>query len=191
MTRYLLINFKAFVVATLFLSVVSGPLRADQTDPRLPALFDNLSSAPDASSARRTASQIWQIWSEKPDNQKLSTQLSKGVMLMNAGHLRAAEDIFTAVITDDPDFAEAWNKRATVYFMMGAYDLSKSDIAQTIAREPRHFGALSGLGLVETHTGNYDAALKAYEQAAEIHPFMDGYDDIVSALKKLVKGTAL
>lgn len=191
MTRYLLINFKAFVVATLFLSVVSGPLRADQTDPRLPALFDNLSSAPDASSARRTASQIWQIWSEKPDNQKLSTQLSKGVMLMNAGHLRAAEDIFTAVITDDPDFAEAWNKRAIVYFMMGAYDLSKSDIAQTIAREPRHFGALSGLGLVETHTGNYDAALKAYEQAAEIHPFMDGYDDIVSALKKLVKGTAL
>lgn len=179
------------MVAALFLSVVSGPLQADQTDPRLPTLFDSLSSAPDASSARRTASQIWQIWSEKPDNQKLSTQLSKGVMLMNAGHLRAAEDIFTAVITDDPDFAEAWNKRATVYFMMGAYDLSKSDIAQTIAREPRHFGALSGLGLVETHTGNYDAALKAYEQAAEIHPFMDGYDDIVSALKKLVKGTAL
>lgn len=191
MTRYLPIDLKAFMVTALFLSVVSGPVQADQTDPRLPALFDSLSSAPDASSARRTASQIWQIWSEKPDNQKLSTQLSKGVMLMNAGHLRAAEDIFTAVITDDPDFAEAWNKRATVYFMMGAYDLSKSDIAQTIAREPRHFGALSGLGLVETHTGNYDAALKAYEQAAEIHPFMDGYDDIVSALKKLVKGTAL
>ena len=110
---------------------------------------------------------------------------------MNAGRLREAERLFTSVIEADPDFAEAWNKRATLYFLMGAYDLSKRDIAQTITREPQHFGALSGLGLVETHIGNYDAALKAYEQAAAIHPFMDGYDDIVSALKKLVKGTAL
>lgn len=173
------------------LCVLSAPLRADQTDPRLPDLFDSLSSADDAASARLTASQIWQIWSENPGNRQLSDRLSTGIVLMNEGRLREAETIFTSVITDDPDFAEAWNKRATVYFLMGAYDLSKRDIAQTIAREPRHFGALSGLGLVETHTGNYAAALRAYEQAAAIHPFMEGYEDIVTALKKLVRGTAL
>ena len=70
---------------------------------------------------------------------------------------------------------------------MGAYELSKQDIAQTIVREPQHFGALSGLGLVETHIGNYDAALKAYEKAASIHPFLEGYDDMVGTIKKTGK----
>ena len=186
----LLIPFFVLFTALLF-SVLTGPLRADQNDPRLPALFDSLRDAPDAQTARLTASRIWRIWSEKPDNEDLSETLSQGVAQMNAGRLREAEQLFTAVIEADPDFAEAWNKRATLYFLMGAYDLSKRDIAQTIAREPQHFGALSGLGLVETHIGNHDAALKAYEKAAAIHPFMDGYEEIVGALKKLAKGTAL
>ena len=185
-----MITFTVFLLA-LIISFHSGPVRADQTDPRLPGLFDSLRTAPNAAAAQATADRIWRIWSENPDNALLTQTLNEGVAQMNAGRLREAERLFTSVIEADPDFAEAWNKRATLYFLMGAYDLSKRDIAQTIAREPQHFGALSGLGLVETHIGNYDAALKAYEQAAAIHPFMDGYDDIVSALKKMVKGTAL
>ena len=187
--RYL-IKVIAFLTVLITFSHM-GLVRADQTDPRLPDLFDSLKTAPDAASAQATAGRIWRIWSENPDNQLLTQTLNEGVVQMNAGRLHEAERLFTAVIEADPDFAEAWNKRATLYFLMGAYDLSKQDIAQTIAREPMHFGALSGLGLVETHIGNYDAALKAYEQAAAIHPFIDGYEDIVSALKKLVKGTAL
>ena len=185
-----LITFTVFLLA-LVISFHSGLVRADQTDPRLPGLFDSLRTAPNATAAQATADRIWRIWSENPDNALLAQTLNEGVAQMNAGRLREAERLFTSVIEADPDFAEAWNKRATLYFLMGAYDLSKRDIAQTIAREPQHFGALSGLGLVETHVGNYDAALKAYEQAAAIHPFIDGYDGIVSALKKLVKGTAL
>ena len=188
--RQSLTTLSVFLIA-LIISLYPGPLRADQTDPRLPGLFDSLKTAPDAKAAQATADRIWRIWSENPDNQLLTKALNEGVAQMNAGRLREAERLFTSVIETDPDFAEAWNKRATVYFLMGAYDLSKRDIAQTIAREPQHFGALSGLGLVETHIGNYEAALKAYEKAADIHPFMDGYEDIVSALKKLAKGTAL
>lgn len=188
--RQSLTTLSVFLIA-LIISLYPGPLRADQTDPRLPGLFDSLKTAPDAKAAQATADRIWRIWSENPDNQLLTKALNEGVAQMNAGRLREAEQLFTSVIEADPDFAEAWNKRATVYFLMGAYDLSKRDIAQTIAREPQHFGALSGLGLVETHIGNYEAALKAYEKAAAIHPFMDGYEDIVSALKKLAKGTAL
>jgi len=188
--RQSLTTLSVFLIA-LIISLYPGPLRADQTDPRLPGLFDSLKTAPDAKAAQATADRIWRIWSENPDNQLLTKALNEGVAQMNAGRLREAERLFTSVIEADPDFAEAWNKRATVYFLMGAYDLSKRDIAQTIAREPQHFGALSGLGLVETHIGNYEAALKAYEKAAAIHPFMDGYEDIVSALKKLAKGTAL
>ena len=185
-----LLFFSVFLTALTFVSL-PGPLQADQTDSRLPALFDSLRNAPDAQTAQATAASIWRIWSEKPDNQLLSERLAQGVAHMNAGRLREAERLFSDVIEADPDFAEAWNKRATLYFFMGAYDLSKRDIAQTIAREPQHFGALSGLGLVETHTGNYEAALSAYEKAASIHPFLDGYDEIISALKKLAKGTAL
>ena len=188
--RQSLTTLSVFLIA-LIISLYPGPLRADQTDPRLPGLFDSLKTAPDAKAAQATADRIWRIWSENLDNQLLTKALNEGVAQMNAGRLREAERLFTSVIEADPDFAEAWNKRATVYFLMGAYDLSKRDIAQTIAREPQHFGALSGLGLVETHIGNYEAALKAYEKAAAIHPFMDGYEDIVSALKKLAKGTAL
>ena len=188
--RQSLTTLSVFLIA-LIISLYPGPLRADQTDPRLPGLFDSLKTAPDAKAAQATADRIWRIWSENPDNQLLTKALNEGVAQMNAGRLREAERLFTSVIEADPDFAEAWNKRATLYFLMGAYDLSKRDIVQTIAREPQHFGALSGLGLVETHIGNYEAALKAYEKAAAIHPFMDGYEDIVSALKKLAKGTAL
>lgn len=184
-------RFTAAMLIAFALCITGNISKADQTDPRLPKLFERLKTATDAKTAKDTASNIWRIWSEKPDNKWLAELLRQGIDQMNAGRLREAEKLFTSVIAAAPDFAEAWNKRATVYFLMGAYDLSKQDIAQTIAREPQHFGALSGLGLVETHIGNYDAALKAYEKAAKIHPFLEGYEDMVSRLRKLAKGTPL
>ena len=185
------LNHAAAILIISTLSILGYSTRADQTDPRLPELFERLKTATDAKTAQVTASDIWSIWSERPDNERLSRLLKKGTEQMNAGRLREAEKLFTTIIDSAPDFAEAWNKRATVYFLMGAYDLSKQDIAQTIAREPQHFGALSGLGLVETHIGDYEAALKAYEKAATIHPFLDGYDDMMGRLRKLAQGTPL
>ena len=155
---------------------------------RLSTLFDKLSASSDKASAEVIAGQIWAIWLEHRDDERLSQKLLLGTTQMNSGKLREAEKTFTNIIDTDPAFAEAWNKRATVYFLMGAFAQSKSDIAQTIIREPRHFGALSGLGLVETHLGNYAAALKAYEQAAALHPYLEGYEAITSALKKLIGG---
>ena len=179
------------ILITLTLGLSGNISKADQNDPRLPKLFESLKNATDARTAKVTASDIWRIWSEKPDDKRIAELLRQGTDQMNAGHLRKAEKLFTLVINASPDFAEAWNKRATVYFLMGAYDLSKKDIAQTIAREPQHFGAWSGLGLVETHIGNYDAALKAYEKAARIHPFLEGYETMVGKLRKLAQGTPL
>ena len=183
---------RAVAILITFALGFSGNIsKADQNDPRLPKLFESLKSATDAKTAQVTASDIWRIWSEKPDDKRIAELLRQGTEQMNAGQLRKAEKLFTLVINAAPDFAEAWNKRATVYFLMGAYDLSKKDIAQTIAREPQHFGAWSGLGLVETHIGNYDAALKAYEKAATIHPFLEGYENMVEKLRKLAQGTPL
>ena len=184
----------AMLLAIIVLAIIVLPapsLLADQTDARLPALFTELRTTSEAEKAKIVAAEIWQIWSEHSDNDKLSERLKIGIAQMQAGRLRQAEQIFTAIIDTDPAFAEAWNKRATVYFLMGAYTQSKRDIAQTILREPRHFGALSGLGLVETHLGNYEAALKAYEQAIALHPYLENYEDITMALKKLVAGEAI
>lgn len=184
----------AIVLAINVLAIFALPipsLLADQTDARLPALFSELRTTSEAEKAKIIAAEIWQIWSEHSDNDRLSENLKLGIVQMEAGRLRQAEQIFTTIIDSDPAFAEAWNKRATVYFLMGAYDRSKRDIAQTILREPRHFGALSGLGLVETHLGNYDAALKAYEQAIALHPYLENYEEITTALKKLVAGEAI
>ena len=184
----------AMLLTIIVLAIIVLPapsLLADQTDARLPALFTELRTTSKAEKAKIVAAEIWQIWSEHRDNDRLSERLKIGISQMEAGRLRQAEQIFTTIIDTDPTFAEAWNKRATVYFLMGAYTQSKRDIAQTILREPRHFGALSGLGLVETHLGNYEAALNAYEQAIALHPYLENYEEITTALKKLVAGEAI
>lgn len=179
------------IIALAIIVLPAPSLLADQTDARLPALFTELRTTSEAEKAKIVAAEIWRIWSKHRDNDRLSERLKIGIAQMEAGRLRQAEQIFTTIIDTDPAFAEAWNKRATVYFLMGAYDRSKRDIAQTILREPRHFGALSGLGLVETHLGNYEAALNAYEQAIALHPYLENYEEITTALKKLVAGEAI
>ena len=188
----MMLFLRPVIIAILFCAaLLAAPfsyLQADQADMRLPALFEELNATSDTATAEAIANQIWAIWSEHGNDERLSQNLLLGTAQMNAGSLRAAEKTFTTIIDTDPAFAEAWNKRATVYFLMGAFAQSKRDIAQTIIREPRHFGALSGLGLVETHFGNYAAALKAYEQAAALHPYLEGYEEITTALKKLAAG---
>jgi Tfp pilus assembly protein PilF len=188
----MMLFLRPVIIAILFCAaLLAAPfsyLQADQADMRLPALFEELNATSDTATAEAIANQIWAIWSEHGNDERLSQNLLLGTAQMNAGSLRAAEKTFTTIINTDPAFAEAWNKRATVYFLMGAFAQSKRDIAQTIIREPRHFGALSGLGLVETHLGNYAAALKAYEQAAALHPYLEGYEEITTALKKLAAG---
>ena len=185
------------IIYVIFFWAMSGILaflapstigHADQSDPRLAGLFSELRHSSNSERAKETSSKIWEIWSEHPEDKELTEALLSGIQLLNSGRLSDAEQVFSAIIVADDTFAEAWNKRATVYFLMGEYVLSKKDIAQTIMREPRHFGALSGLGLVETHLGNYEAALKAYHKAAALHPYLDGYENIVSALTKLNRG---
>ena len=191
----MMLFLRPVIIAMFFcVALLAAPfsyLQADQTDKRLPALFEKLHATSDKVTADAIAVQIWAIWSEHGDDERVSQNLLLGTAQMNAGSLRAAEETFTTIIDTDPAFAEAWNKRATVYFLMGAFAQSKRDIAQTIIREPRHFGALSGLGLVETHLDNYAAALKAYEQAAALHPYLEGYEEITTALKKLAAGSPI
>lgn len=182
---------KKLMLCTLFLACSLYTAQADQNDMRLPELFESLKAAPDKQTAQQTATQIWEIWSEYPKNPAAEAQLATATLLMNNGRFAQSEDILNRLIAEHPDFAEAWNRRATLYFFQGRFEASRADIAQTILREPAHFGALSGLGLVEMHMGNFQAALDAYEQAVQLHPYLEGYDEITTNLRRSLGGVAL
>lgn len=153
--------------------VLMAPVaRADQSDPRLPALFERLrAAAPDQAGDLRE--QIWSIWFESREPE-IDALMREGDEAVNSGRETMAIAIYDAVLERRPDFAEAWNRRATTYFLLGAYDRSEADIARVLALEPRHFGALSGLGLIALARQRDQAALRAFERALAIDPNLPG-----------------
>ena len=98
-----------------------------------------------------------------------------------------AKDIFTEVINLDQNWAEAWNKRATVLYMLGEFQKSQNDIDQVLALEQRHFGALAGQGLVNIQLKNYEKAIRSYEQAQEIYPAMKSPKIMIKQIEELMK----
>lgn len=161
---------------------------ADQRDPELDLLFSKLKSAETIEDAEQISGQIWQIWATHNTSSILSRQMQMGIDLMQSGQLDAANAVFSYVIQQDNEFAEAWNKRATVLFFMGEFERAKYDIAQTLALERNHFGALAGLGMLEVHLGNPKAALEAYRRAASINPHLQDVQQAIARLEEKLKG---
>jgi len=154
-------------------ALAATPARADQNDSRLPALFDQLRDAESPREALLLESAIWQIWGETDDDDA-GLLYRRGMEALTADRPDDAVAYFSDAIKKAPDFAEAWNKRATVLFMMGDFGRSVADVEQTLALEPRHFGALSGLGLIYLTLGRDALALKAFEAALKVHPYLPG-----------------
>ena len=121
----------------------------------------------------KLTNQIWKIWHEI-DDPKMTREFETGVQMMNLGYFKRSIDYFDEVIIKNPNFAEAWNKRATAYFMMGNFDLSMQDISQTLRLEPRHFGALDGMSLIFIHTNQHEKAIEIYDKMLEIFPYSIG-----------------
>lgn len=160
---------RRLLLALLFVALAAPAARADQKDPRLPGLFDELKRAPSNDAATEIESQIRTIWFQSGDPE-IDKLLDAGSEAMNARDYPAALDAFTRIVKKRPDFAEGWNRRATLYYVMGEYQKSLDDIDRTLALEPRHFGALSGLGLVDLHLDRIEDAAKAYERVLAINP---------------------
>jgi tetratricopeptide (TPR) repeat protein len=167
--------------------VFSSPLVAGQDDPRLKSLFNNLALSKNADEAQSTENLIWNIWLENK-NPPVANVMALGIQAMNAGHLKSALQAFNEVVKLAPTFAEGWNKRATVYFLLQDFRASVKDIAETLRLEPQHFGALSGLGLINASLGRHQAAIQAYEQTLAIHPFAIGARKQIDKLKEILKG---
>ena len=189
MRRYL----RTIIASALLIAHLgaSQAVLAQQETPILDGLFASLQQAQDAGDAARITSEIWTRWSTHPSDDTITARLNRGVTMMNQGDYVHAEALFTDIIAEDPLFAEAWNKRATLYYIQGKQDASRYDIAQTLILEPRHFGALSGLGMIELSAGNYAQALRAYEQAVAVNPHMMQANEIIENLKEKLRGIAL
>ncbi len=159
----------------------------DQTDDRLNALFDRLQVTSSETEAAAITNLVWAIWHES-NNETVNAFMSKGVEEMSSRNFEAAVSSFNKVIEVDPDFAEGWNKRATVYYLIDEYQASISDIKRTLALEPRHFGALSGLGLIHLALGDGWKALKAFEAALKVNPHLTSPRAHVEELRRHLHG---
>ncbi len=163
---------------------------ASQTDERLDALFDRLKTTDSEIEAAELTYQIWIIWRQS-ENDIVNTLMSKGIEEISRRNYEVALATFSEVIKLELDLAEAWKKRATVYYLMGEYEASVRDIERTLALEPRHFGAISGLGFIYLSLGNDRAALEAFESALEINPYLPGARTRADDLRRLQRRKAI
>ncbi len=177
-------------VIALALLVLAFAAQAAQNDARLDGLFARLKSAANPVEARLVEEAIWQIWLISNDA-RTDALMARGIVAMDRGANARALAAFDDIVKILPGFAEGWNKRATVHYLMGSYEASLGDIVRTLALEPRHFGALSGRGLVNLALGREEAALEAFEAALRIHPHLPGAKSHIKALRERLKGKAI
>lgn len=162
----------AAIVLAVVVSLSPAAL-ASQTDERLDPLFDRLKTTDSETEAAALTYQIWVIWRQS-ESDLVNALMAKGLEEMSRRSYEAALATFGEVVEAEPNFAEGWNKRATVFYLMGEYEASVRDIEHTLALEPRHFGALSGLGFIYLTLGDDQAALNAFEAALKINPYLPG-----------------
>ena len=153
-------------------------------------LFGALKAAPDEASAKAVEDRIWAVWTGA-GNETTNLLMSRAKKAADDKDYDLAIRMLSSIIEIKPDFTEAWNRRATIYFLKKDYVNSMADIGKVLAREPRHFGALSGLGLIMQDVGDDKHALEAYRKALEIYPRLKGMEEKVKTLKEKVDGRDL
>jgi tetratricopeptide (TPR) repeat protein len=150
-------------------------------------LFGALKVAPDDISARHVEARIWAVWSATSSD-SVALLMSRVKTALDGQNYDVALKLLDAVIALRPDYIEGWNRRATVYYLKNDYARSLDDIQQVLAREPRHFGALAGLGMIMQEYGDEKRALDAYRRALAVDPRLEKIPDLVKSLTEKVEG---
>jgi len=179
---------KRFFIIVLTIFLTSNVI-ASERDDRLNALFEKLKKSLDQTT--KIEQEIWSLWITHPSDNYLTTKLEEGSMLMQRQQLDGAISIFTEVIRLDPSWAEAWNKRATAYYMVGEFQKSQEDIDQVLKLEKRHFGALAGQGMVNIQLKNFEKALESYKRVQEIHPSMKSPKIMIKEIQEFIKNQSI
>jgi tetratricopeptide (TPR) repeat protein len=150
-------------------------------------LFGALKAAPDEVSAKHVEARIWAIWIQTPSD-TASLLMTRAKTAVDAKKIDVAIKLLDSVIKLRPDYIEAWNRRATLYYLQNDYGRSLADIQQVLIREPRHFGALAGLGMIMQEVGDEKRALDAYRKALAVNPHLEKIPEQVKALTEKVEG---
>lgn len=178
------------LLAAILCAGLAFPAGAQEAGPDLDELFGALRAAPNEEAAKAVEAKIWAEWS-KSGSAALDLLLQRGREALEAGDSRLAVAHFSALIDHAPDFAEGWNMRATAYYQDGRYGQSLEDIRQTLMRNPRHFGALTGLATILEQIGEDAAALEAWRAVAELKPVGDDVEEAIERLERRVMGQTL
>lgn len=150
--------------------LAGGAAHADQTNVALGPLFAQLQASAQPDERAQIEHQIWELWSQS-GRAEVDQAFALGARAMAAGEFKLAVEWFGRVVELAPTFAEGWNKRATAHYLASNLDESVRDIQKTLALEPRHFGALAGMGLIFMQRGDLAGALLAFEQVLVVHPY--------------------
>ena len=178
---------RVYKIFILFLLISSFFIPAQSSQKIiLNKLFDQLIRANDSNNAEQLEKKIWTVWSEHPSNSKLTEKLEFGTELMQFGDYNFALKVFDNIIVTDPKWSEAWNKRATVYFLMSQFTDSLNNIERVLKIEPRHFGALSGQARIFIKLQKYENAIKSLEKALKFYPsFKSG--EMIPEIERLIR----
>ena len=176
--------YKIFI---LFLFISSFFLSAQSSQKIiLDKLFDQLIKTNDFKNADQLEKKIWSVWNKHPNDNKLTNKMEFGTELMQYGDYYYALRVFDNIIVTDPEWSEAWNKRATVYFLMNEFTNSLDDIDKVLSIEPRHFGALSGQARIFIKLQKYEKAIQSIERALEFYPSFRSRE-LIPEIERLIK----
>ena len=150
-------------------------------------LFGALKAAPDEASAKHVEARIWALWLQAPSD-TAALLMMRAKAAMDAQQTDTALKLLDAVVKLRPDYVEAWNRRATLYYLKNDYAHSLQDIEQVLVREPRHFGALAGLGMIMQDIGDDKRALDAFRKALAVNPHLEKVPELVKTLTEKVEG---
>jgi len=150
-------------------------------------LFGALKAAPDEASAKHVEARIWALWMQTPSD-TTALLMTRAKAAMDAQNVDVALKLLDSVVKLRPDYVEGWNRRATLYYLKNDYVHSMEDIQQVLSREPRHFGALAGLGMIMQDIGDDKRALDAFRKALAVNPFLEKVPELVKSLSEKVEG---
>jgi len=180
-----MIRIQAWLVVLLGVMLGWSALAQEgRSNAMLDTLFAKLQTATDPMAIQSLEAAIWEQWTMVPDAAQRELMM-RGIAQMQQRELKASVETFSKLIEMAPQLSEAWNKRATAYWLLGDFSASISDICETVRREPRHFGAYSGLGMIRAEMGEYSRAVAAFELARKYNPHIVGIDDEITRLKAM------
>jgi tetratricopeptide (TPR) repeat protein len=184
------LKFLAVLFCALTLTLGSAWAAKAPDTPSLDELFGQLSKSQSQQTARLLEQQIYQVWLQSGSD-SVDLLMTRALEAMNGDDYETAEHLLTAIVDISPSYAEAWNKRAMLYFVQDKYEEAIVDLEQTLRLEPRHFAALAGLGKIFEEYGQKRRALEVYRKALEIHPYLEGVSKEIERLAPEVEGRGI